>query len=839
MDEEKAFLNDHERGKDTFQDEEVKDRDPVSAFLQKTADRLFWCAWQLFKIALIASSIDLVSFFFFNGRLSMFFDHGKSFLPACPHAEAAQRFVQGYLHNAGIASEHTTVSAGVSWDPSVIEKHFEREFLQIPSAESAKDALQNLTAITHIAGSKQDYNTAISVMEEWGRLLGAKVPDNSSDSVFDAGSSESVRHMTGTRRDWQHQSTHPLGSPRVWVDTYSVWLNYAVSSSLTLSKSDDSQRPYFTASLREDVVQQDPTSVDGSPTFHGYSKSGKASGPIVYAGSCSYEDFQQLESKNVSVKGAVTLCRYGGAFRGLKVRMSAQHGAVGTLIYSDPKEDGEITEKNGYKHYPDGPARQPSAVQRGSVQAISIYPGDASTPNKPSYRNASRIDAETADALPKIPSLPVSYLEAKPFLEAVSGKGINTADLGEHWQGAVPGVSEYWTGPSNDIVDLDNQMTDITKPQDIWNTYALIPGVLEDEVVIVSNHRDAWTFGAADPNSGTATVHEVVAGLGSLVKKGWRPLRTILIASWDAEEYGLIGSTEAAEDYAEFFKEKAVIFLNTDVAVSGSIANARSSPSLADLLLQTASEIKDPSGNGTTIQLAAPGALGSGSDYTAYLQNLGIASLDVGFTQGPKDPIYHYHSNYDSFFWQSKFGDPGFSRHYAMAQFVGLLTLRSAQGVFLPLNVSNYALALSGYLDKVKNVAPKDLNLSVLEDTIRDVQRAAGSFEAERHHLEKQLRSRSRKVGAGDLRKLFARIRNWNHRAKHFETGFLSPDGHGLTSRSFYQHLGVAPGRYLGYGATTFPGLTESITLDKGEKTQYEIDRLITALKQVRRNISP
>lgn len=765
----------------------------------------------------------------------------------CPGAAASRRLLDGVARNARIVQQSIVPeSLRDLQGPTLHEKFFENIYLAIPSAEEARGSLQRLTGKAHIAGSEQDYQTSLDVLNEWGSLLGARVPENESELVFDAGSPEAVRYMTGTRDEWRALSTNPIGDPRVWVDTYSVWLNTPISSSLTLSKEDDTTSPYFTASLKEDVVPQDPTSGDGPPTFHGYSKTGKARGPIVYAGLCTVDDFKQLEKHNVSVKGAITLCRYGGPFRGLKVRLSAEHGAVGTLIYSDPLVDGKITEANGYTAYPDGPARHPTAVQRGSVQALSIYPGDAGTPGQPSYRNASRLDPDTADALPKIPSFPISYRDAKPFLEAMVGKGASAEELGsDKWQGAVPGIKEYWTGPSSDIVEMDNQMTDIAEVHDIWNTYAMIPGVIEDEVVIVSNHRDAWTFGAADPSSGTAVLHEVVRGLGALTQKGWRPLRTILIANWDAEEYGLIGSTEAAEDYADFFKNKAVMFINTDVAVSGSEPLVRCSPSLADYIVQAASEIKDPKYNGTDegIAVKKTGPLGSGSDYTAYLQNLGIASLDVGLVQGDDEPIYQYHSNYDSFFWQDKFGDPGFKRHLAMAQWVGLLTLRSSQGIFLPLNITSYASALTGYLNKVQKIAPKELNVGPLEDAITGVQEAARNFEAERAHVQKKIDAildggvEVPRQPSKELRKLFAKVCALNRRAKLFETGFLAQDGKGLAGRDFYKHLGVAPGRYLGYGATTFPGLTESITLDDGHGTKQELERLVKALHQVRKNV--
>ncbi|MCO5584314.1 hypothetical protein L7F22_038238 [Adiantum nelumboides] len=636
-------------------------------------------------------------------------------------------------------------------DPEEVSAVFEKIFLQSPSPGLAEKISRELTRKTHIAGSKRDFETAVKVARKFSDALGTPLADKPKDFVFDAGSSDSIRHMTQARRIGGDPINE--GRPRVWVDTYSVWLNYPVSSSLALTRKGEAE-PYFHAKLEEDKLEEDKAQRQG--------------------------------------RGAITLCRYGGPFRGLKVRMSAEHGAVGTLIYSDPNEDGEVTEANGYQAYPDGPARQPSSVQRGSVQGLSIYPGDPSTPGKPSYRNATRLDPDTADSLPKIPSLPLSYEDAKPLLESLKGRGVKASDVGDGWQGAIPGV-EYWTGPSEDQVDMSNEMTKM-ETRDTWNTYAYIPGILEDEVVVLSNHRDAWTFGAGDPSSGTVALTMVAAGLGNLVKKGWRPLRSILLASWDGEEYGLVGSTEAAEDYRDFFKRKGSVFLNVDVAASGPKPNARASPSLSDFVVGAARDIHSDSPNQPGLSLAhPPGPLGSGSDYTAFLQNLGIASVDMGFARGTKDPVYHYHSNYDNFHWMKKFGDPHFERHVDAAKWQGLMALRASQSIFLPINATRYADALEQYLDKFVKLPGAD---------------------------------------AIDVQPSQRRLQRHNKRSKRLELNFI--DEAGLAKRPFYKHLGVAPGRYLGYGSTTFPGLTEAVSLDGGgQAAEEEKARLVETLERV------
>lgn len=309
---------------------------------------------------------------------------------------------------------------------------------------------------SHIAGSKADYESAVNLISEWSNLLGVDVPSNLSSLVFDAGSPESVHHLTG---EWHNTNGHPLGLPRFWTDTYSVYLNYPINSSLTLgpapTKEEPHPKPRFVAALKEDLLKEDPTSGRGIPPFHGYSISGTAEGQVVYAALGTKQDFDRLAELNISVAGKVALVRYGGPFRGLKVRAAQEAGAVACLIYSDPHED-PVKAADGYKMYPDGPAREPSSVQRGSVQALSFYPGDPSTPGKPSYRNASRLPIDEADSLPKIPSLPISYADALPLLNSLKGKGIRARDVGDDWEGEVPGVDEYWTGPSEDVAHVEN-----------------------------------------------------------------------------------------------------------------------------------------------------------------------------------------------------------------------------------------------------------------------------------------------------------------------------------------------------------------------------------------------
>lgn len=760
----------------------------------------------------------------------------------CPHAANSVRGYAEHLRSAGFFSAEANADSLHRPDPEQRWRQWfdklEHDFLAVPSADSARDALKRYTNVTHYAGSEGDYNSVLQILEEWGTLVGAPLTDDLKHLVFDAGSAQSQAYLRGEG---------DKNGVRAWTDTYAVWLNYPVNSSLTLAKPDALDAPYWSAKLQEDVLEKDPTSSRGVPFFHGYSASGSVSGQVVFAGMGRKQDFADLAARGIDVKGKIVLVDYGSNFRGLKVRAAQEAGAVGVIIYTDTIEDGEVTEANGYKAYPDGPARNPSAIQRGSVQGLSFYPGDPSTPGKPSYRNATRLEPQDADSLPKIPSLPLSYTEAKVLLAAMKGKGIRASDVNDRLAGAIDGV-EYWTGPSDDVVHLEN-FVDL-QVRDIWNTYAVLPGHITDEVVVLGNHRDAWTFGAADPNSGTAAFHEAIKGLGQLYRSGWKPMRTIVFASWDAEEYGLVGSTEFGEDYAKWIQDHVVAYHNVDVSVSGSIIQSSSSPSLSRFVQDAAAKVDDPNTSGK-IKLDAFNPLGSGSDYTVFLQHLGVASTDLGYKRAAKDPVYMYHSNYDSFFWMDNFGDPGFRRHEAAAKIVGLMAIETSTQLFAPINVADYAHELTKYLANIEKLAAKELGIPLgarhpawlgeLRNAIHSLGVAAKGFEKNKAFLRKKLVHLAKKVhkqGGHDkeIRKVLAQIRRVNQKLQTFEQGLISNDG--LKGRAWYKHLGTAPGRWLGYGATTFPGVTEAITLDKGSGLQAEAHRLTTHIKRLSHHLN-
>lgn len=697
----------------------------------------------------------------------------------------------------------------------ITPKQAENIFVKVPTNDSAAAASKRYTAHAHPAGNGWDFVTAQQVKNDWERELGIST-SGVDESIYDAGTSESRDLLRTTQ-----------GKPKVWVDTFYPLLNSPVASSVTLHSD-----PPFHAKLREATLEGDPDSelADEVRVFHGLSISGDVQGKYVYAGYGLKSDFELLQSKGVDFTGTIALVKYGHNFRGLKVKAAQEAGAIGCIIFTDPGDDGEITEANGYKPYPEGIARVPSSVQRGSVQFLSMYPGDPTTPGEPAYKNATRGEGKN---MPSIPSLPISYEDAIPLLNALKGKGHKASDIDDSFEGGLGyyGV-EYWTGPSDVDLHLVNEVN--TRITPIWNNMAVIPGHISDEAIFVGNHRDAWVLGGADPNSGTASMYELVRGLGTLLKKGWKPMRTIILAAWDGEEYGLVGSTEFAEGEGDWLQKNVVSYHNLDSSASGPNWHGAASPSLALLLRSIAEEVQksdsrsvwDARFDGGGEELAPKGSgvapLGSGSDYTAFLMRYGIAATDFSFGGGPKAPVYHYHSIYDSYTWQRKYGDPEFQKHKEAAQMIGLLALRLADSPILPLNSTQYARDLGYYLEKVeilkKDGGYDDLKLNGLGDAIKKLADASATLDRERSKLEKELRKLPRRGWRQCLglrprlphgaRKLFKALRNVNYKLKKLESGFISEEG--ITDREWYKHKGTSPGKWLGYGATTVSVMNES-----------------------------
>ncbi|KAG0134345.1 hypothetical protein HOY82DRAFT_516155 [Tuber indicum] len=636
------------------------------------------------------------------------------------------------------------------------------------------------------------------------------------------------KHLAGTNKsmaEWTRDKWIENGIPSHLVE-YEVYLNYPVSHSLSLT-IDGGER--FVAGLEEDVLPQDPTTgaADRVPTFHGYSKGGSAEAEYVYVGMGGKRDYQRLVDLGVDLKGKIALVKYGRSFRGLKVKYAQEQGMIAVLMYSDPGDDGNITEANGYAAYPDGPARNPSSVQRGSTSFLATLVGDPTTPGYPSKPGVKRGDPYAF--IPSIPSLPLSFRDALPFLQALEGYGLTALEVDRpNWAGGL-NVS-YSVGPRpGAVINLENVVDYTYTP--IWNTIGIINGTIEDEVIVVGNHRDAWIVGgASDPNSGTAMLVELSKAFGELLRQGWKPKRTIVLASWDAEEYGMVGSTEWFEEFVTWAVPNMVAYVNVDVAVSGSHFSLAAVPELWGLVEDTLKDTSSPKTPGKSIYdewSAHKGVArvpGSGSDYTAFIHTSGIAVIDFGFKNGPGEPVYHYHSNYDSYAWMTKWIDPSFSYHSTIAQIAGKTVLRISESVLLPYNVTTFSTALhSMFLDlkgEMEN-AGMALDVSRLEAAISRFTVAAGNLMAIKEALEPG-------EWGGEQEAIV------NKRLGKFERGFI---GDGLPERAFYKHLIYAPGVETGYAPTTLPGITEAVRVGNVEEATKYVGITAAAIDAVARSL--
>ena len=666
---------------------------------------------------------------------------------------------------------------------------YERIVLDTPSPANARKWLEALTAEPHVAGTPAE----------------KKVADYVRDRLTEFGLSvETIK--------------------------YDVFLNHPKQVSLTMTAPSRQE-----LALKEDVYPQDK--ISGSPgqfpAFHGYGASGVASGQVIYVNYGAPADHERLKAMGLSVQGKIVLVRYGGAFRGLKVKEAEERGAIGVLIYSDPADDGYMRGDV----YPDGPMRPASAIQRGSVQYLSIQPGDPSTPGGvPSTDGAKRITRDQMTNVPKIPSLPIAYREAEKLMRNLTGPRVPN-----EWQGGLPFA--YHVGPGGAAVEMKVEMDEGLKP--IYNVMATIPGT-GDQVLVVGNHRDAWTPGAIDPNSGTAAMLEVARSLGVALKAGWKPKRTIILGSWDAEEYGLVGSTEWAEANAAMLSQKAVAYLNIDSAVLGADFNASGVPSMRDVMREVARVVPDPKKGGsigalwekrakdawaqrTPVTVGSPDRefdhqldrLGSGSDYTAFLDFLGVPSTDVGFAGSSGV----YHSVYDNFRWMSLYGDPEFVYHQAAARLMGLLTMRIASADVAPLRFSNYARALREDLDEIQTDVTRRARTSTGTPFLPDfgpIVKALAELETAGVAADA---SADRVIASGDA-SAAARISDV---LSQVERAFLNPQG--LPGRPWFKHQLIGPGLTTGYAPWPYPALREAVEKKDAAMFSAELKRVVAAIQ--------
>ena len=459
---------------------------------------------------------------------------------------------------------------------------------------------------------------------------------------------------------------------------------------------------------------------------------------------------------------------------------------------------------------------------------VAIAPGDPTTPGYPSKPGVPRVDPK--HATPSIPSVPISYKDALPLLKALNGHGPPASKFNEYWQGgglAHKGV-DYSIGPSpSDVVlNLVNEQEYVTTP--LWNVIGIINGTIADEVIVLGNHRDAWIAGGAgDPNSGSAALNEVIRSFGEALKAGWKPLRTVVFASWDGEEYGLIGSTEWVEEFLPWLSATTVAYLNVDVGARGPEFSSAASPLLNKAIYEATSLVKSPNQTipGQTIRDLWSGqirTMGSGSDFTAFQDFAGVPSVDLGFTTGPKSAVYHYHSNYDSFAWMDKFGDPGWHYHIAITKVWAVMAAALTETPVIGLNATDYSIGLENYMASVFSNASDFSNASETTDPFLSLvnavvrfHTAAGEFDAHAADVAAQARLGVPWWRWWQKAKLYREIRVVNGKYKYLERQFLYAKG--LDGRPWFKHVVFAPGIWTGYSGATFPGLVESLDNRDGE----------------------
>jgi N-acetylated-alpha-linked acidic dipeptidase len=736
-----------------------------------------------------------------------------------------------------------TPAGAIGFSPRTLAKQraAEAHALTIPTPENARRWLRILTAEPHVAGTEADHKTAIFVrdkLREWG---------------------------------WKADLVE-----------LEVLLNYPIEGHSPIAPQLTLTSPLSKVlSLDEAPIEGDKDSASSRAfgAFNGYGASGRASGQVLYVNYGRPDDYAALEKMGIDVKDKIVLVRYGEIFRGLKVYNAQKRGARGILIFSDPADDGYAKGDT----YPHGRFRPESAIQRGSVQFLSHGPGDPSTPFGPSGKDAKRIGIDLQNGFPlwgqartkweqstglkredyfaTIPSLPISYGTAREILKVVAGPNVPSG-----WQGGLPLPYHIGPGPAEVTfsIFMDYQL------RKIWNVIATIPGTEEpDRWVMIGNHRDAWVYGAVDPGSGTAATMETCRALGAAVKNGWKPRRTLVYASWDAEEYGLVGSTEWAEANADELKKKAVLLLNVDSAVSGPEVGFSGVPSLRDFVLEAAGEITDvrtgrtlrdswteerrqawasqsplvvddpawdSNGHDSSTRPHKAGAfspqmnwLGSGSDYTAFVDHLGIPAVDAGLKGG----YGVYHSSYDDFNWMEKFGDPEFLSHATAARLYTLIAMRAATADVVPMRFAPYGLALRQHVDELRLIRARKkrqadgppsqpgAEFEGLPDLIRAVQ----EFQVQADALDRAAEDAARRDGPDH-----SRLASLNDAISGVERAFLL--GEGLPGRPWFKHAVYAPGLTTGYAAWPLPAIRQAIEDNKPEQTATAVSKTVERIRQ-------
>ena len=619
----------------------------------------------------------------------------------------------------------------------------------------------------------------------------------------------------------------------------------------------------FVAKLQEPALTVDPTSnqqKEQLPTYNAYSADGDVTGPLVYVNQGMREDYEKLERLGVSVKGAIVIARYGGGWRGIKPKVAAEHGAIGCLIYSDPKDDGYSQGDT----FPKGPFRPQDGVQRGSVEDTD-YPGDPLTPGVGATKDAKRLAVKDSPVIQKIPVIPISYGDAQPLLAAIAGP-----DVPEEWVGNLP--ITYHVGPGPAKVHLKMFSNWDIKP--VYDVIAKIPGSqYPDEWLIRGNHHDAWVNGAEDPLSGQVAMMEEARSLGELVKQGWKPKRTIIFCAWDGEEPGLLGSTEWVETHDKELAEHAVMYVNSDSNGRGFL-HVGGSHSLEHFVNDVEKTIQDPETKKTVwerahlqrIQRAKNpedrqearhrgdsriGALGDGSDYASFLDHVGVAALNIGYGGETDGGIYH--SIYDDFYWYTHFGDPKFEYGRALSQTGGTMLMRMADADVLPFEFTGAADNIAKFVTELKKIlkdkqdeiteknteidegvftatadptkpnvpptreaVPPFMNFAPLDNAVVALKKSA-------EHYEKAMKAL---VKAGIPQD--SQLDPVNHMLIQSERAYTNQQG--LPERPWFKHMIYAPGAYTGYGVKTIPTVHEPLDAKKWAEAEAGVPMAAKAI---------
>ena len=587
----------------------------------------------------------------------------------------------------------------------------------------------------------------------------------------------------------------------------------------------------YLARLKEPAVSDDPSSTQPNqlPTFNAYGATGDVTAEVVYANYGLPDDYEWLAKQGISVRGRIVLTRYGRSWRGIKPKVAAEHGATACLIYSDPHEDGYFEGDV----FPKGPMRPQEGVQRGSVLDMTLYPGDPLSPGWASESGSKRLPISEAKTLMRIPVLPISYEDAQPIFAQLTGPVVP-----RDWRGSLP--LTYHAGPGSSVVHIKTDYDWTTKP--LYDVVATIPGSDEqDQWILAGNHHDAWVNGADDPTSGVVALLETARSLSVLQKQGWKPKRTIKIAFWDGEEFGLLGSTEWVEKHQDELREKAAVYLNSDNTGRGWLSIG-GSHTLEEFATEVAESVSQP---GTNLSLAeyavhhpspepsesSPSretpfvlsALGAGSDFQGFLDYLGIASMNQGFEGQAKNGIYH--SIYDSVYWYTHFSDTTQVDGKALSQFTATALLRLADASVLPFEFTRFARTVSRYADEIQKEAEAGghkLDFSGLRRQL-DILKDKGS------NYEALLEATAGKTSLDTFRLL-----EFNKQLISTERKLTRPEG--LPNRSWYKHQIYAPGFYTGYAVKTLPGIREAVETKNWKLAQQQtaiVEQCLTDMNQV------